>query len=124
MDFGHVCKGRKNLQRVDKKTDGTQPADAVALAENVAASLKVQTVSLVGAGPGAKDLMSLRALECVRRADVIIYDNLISPSILNEAKTEAKLLYVGKRANAHFMEQEEINRLIVGEAKREAMLCG
>ena len=66
MDFGHVCKGRKNLQRVDKKTDGTQPADAVALAENVAASLKVQTVSLVGAGPGAKDLMSLRALECAQ----------------------------------------------------------
>lgn len=62
--------------------------------------------------------MSLRALECVRRADVIIYDNLISPSILNEAKTEAKLLYVGKRANAHFMEQEEINRLIVDEAKK------
>lgn len=115
---GMYAKDGKNLQRVDKKTDGTQPADAVALAENVAASLKVQTVSLVGAGPGAKDLMSLRALECVRRADVIIYDNLISPSILNEAKTEAKLLYVGKRANAHFMEQEEINRLIVGEAKK------
>ena len=57
-------------------------------------------------------------MECVRRADVIIYDNLISPSILNEAKTEAKLLYVGKRANAHFMEQEEINRLIVDEAKK------
>ncbi len=118
------AKDGKNLQRVDKKTDSKQPADAVALAENVAASLKVQTVSLVGAGPGAKDLMSLRALECVRRADVIIYDNLISPSILNEAKTEAKLLYVGKRANAHFMEQEEINRLMWVKQKKAVMSCG
>ena len=55
---GMYAKDGKNLQRVDKKTDSKQPADAVVLAENVAASLKVQTVSLVGAGPGAKDLMS------------------------------------------------------------------
>lgn len=73
-------------------------------------------VSLVGAGPGNKDMISKKALECIKRADVIIYDDLISSSILNEARMDAELLYVGKRSNLHTMEQKEINELLVEKA--------
>ncbi|MCD7826688.1 MAG: uroporphyrinogen-III C-methyltransferase [Clostridiaceae bacterium] len=74
-------------------------------------------VSLVGAGPGRKESITVQALECVRRADVILYDNLISPSILNEAALSAELIYVGKRAGAHAMRQEQINKLLIRYAQ-------
>lgn len=75
-------------------------------------------VSLVGAGPGKRDYLSVEALRCIKNADVIIYDALISPSILNEAKMDAKLIYVGKRADTIYKKQPEINKLLVGFASQ------
>lgn len=73
-------------------------------------------VSLVGAGPGDRGLVTCKGLECIRRADVILYDNLISGSLLNEARLDAGLVYVGKRSGAHHLSQKEISRLLVKEA--------
>ncbi|MBB5351196.1 uroporphyrinogen III methyltransferase/synthase [Haloferula luteola] len=68
---------------------------------------------LVGAGPGDLGLVTLRAKECVERADVVIYDALSSPEILRWMKKGAEKVYVGKRAKNHAMSQEAINALIV-----------
>lgn len=113
---GMYAKNHAAPRYVSMRTQKNSAEAAVRLAEAVAGKLKVKKVSLVGAGPGAKAAVSRKAMQCVRRADVIIYDNLISPSILNEAPLNAELLYVGKRANAHSMEQEAINRLLVEKA--------
>lgn len=79
--------------------------------------LKLGRVSLVGAGPGDKKLLTLQALECIQNADCIIYDNLISSSILNEAPFDAELIYAGKRAGKHSMKQEEIIDLLLKKAR-------
>ena len=73
-------------------------------------------VSLVGAGPGKRDYLSIEAIRCIKKADVIVYDALISPSILNEAKMDAELIYVGKRADTIYKKQPEINELLVNLA--------
>lgn len=74
-------------------------------------------VSLVGAGPGDLGLITDKGLNCIRRADAIVYDSLISPSILNEAKLSAELIYAGKRASRHHMKQKDISELLVKKAK-------
>lgn len=113
---GMYAKNNAAPQYISMNTQENNAEAAVRLAEAVAGKLKVKKVSLVGAGPGVKEAVSRKAMHCIRRADVIIYDNLISPSILNEAPLNAELIYVGKRANAHSMEQESINRLLVEKA--------
>ncbi len=70
-------------------------------------------VSLVGAGPGKRDYLSIEALRCIKKADVIVYDALISPSILNEASMDTELIYVGKRADTIYKKQPEINELLI-----------
>ncbi len=72
---------------------------------------------LVGAGPGDLGLVTLRAKECIERADVLVYDALSNPALLNWAKAGCEKIHVGKRAKDHAMPQEEINALIV-EATR------
>jgi len=73
-------------------------------------------VTLVGAGPGDPDLISVKGLKAVQAADVILYDALVSPEIIREAPEHAELVYVGKRANRHRYDQAEINRMIVAYA--------
>jgi len=75
------------------------------------------TVYLVGAGPGDPGLLTIKGLECVRKADVIVYDRLAHPSILAEAKPGAELIYVGKASSAHTMTQDDINALLVEKAR-------
>ena len=75
------------------------------------------TVYLVGAGPGDPGLLTIKGLECVRGADVIVYDRLAHPSILAEAKPGAELIYVGKASSAHTMNQDDINALLVEKAR-------
>ena len=75
------------------------------------------TVYLVGAGPGDPGLLTIKGLECVRKADVIVYDRLAHPSILAEAKPGAELIYVGKASSAHTMIQDDINALLVEKAR-------
>jgi len=78
-------------------------------------------VYLVGAGPGDPGLITVKGREVLRRARVVIYDQLASPELLKEAPPEAELIYVGKKAGAHALPQEEINRLLVAKA-REALV--
>lgn len=70
-------------------------------------------VYLVGAGPGDPELLTLKAVRVVSQADVILYDRLISEDILNYAKPDCKIIYVGKEDGKHTMPQEEINILLV-----------
>ena len=76
-------------------------------------SKKTGICYLVGAGPGDLGLVTLRARECVERADVILYDALCNPAILGWAPAEAEIIYAGKRAGAHALRQEETNALLV-----------
>jgi uroporphyrin-III C-methyltransferase/precorrin-2 dehydrogenase/sirohydrochlorin ferrochelatase len=74
-------------------------------------------VSLVGAGPGDPGLLTLRALNALQRADVIVADRLIGPEILALARREAEVIDVGKAAGGHGAIQDEINRLLVHHAR-------
>ena len=69
------------------------------------------TVYLVGAGPGDPGLLTLRAAELLARADVLVYDALVSPAIVERA-ARAERVYVGKRGGEHTRTQDEINRLL------------
>ncbi|BDD07253.1 uroporphyrinogen-III C-methyltransferase [Aureibacter tunicatorum] len=70
-------------------------------------------LTLVGAGPGDPDLITLKAIKALERADVILYDALVNPDLLHYAKDGAKHVFVGKRCGKHSVPQEEINELIV-----------
>ncbi len=71
------------------------------------------TVFLVGAGPGDPGLLTVRAVELLGSADVVLYDRLIPPGALRHARPEAELVYVGKQGGGPQMPQEEIDRLLV-----------
>ncbi|MBN6187876.1 uroporphyrinogen-III C-methyltransferase [Aneurinibacillus sp. BA2021] len=73
-------------------------------------------VYLVGAGPGDPKLITIRGAELLRQADVIVYDRLASPALLEYAKESAERIYCGKKADHHSLPQPEINRLIVEKA--------
>jgi uroporphyrinogen III methyltransferase/synthase len=70
-------------------------------------------VYLVGAGPGDPKLITVRGLEAIRKADVVVYDRLATPRLLLHRRRDAKLVNVGKTKDKHLMKQEEINRLLV-----------
>jgi len=74
-------------------------------------------VYLVGAGPGDLGLVTLRAKECIEIADVIIYDHLTNPEMLGWARDDAEVIYAGKRAGEHTLVQNEINKLLIENAK-------
>lgn len=75
-------------------------------------------VYLVGAGPGAADLITVRGLRCLRRADVVIYDRLVNPVLLEEAPPWAELVYVGKGPGRHTCSQTEIHALMIDRARQ------
>ena len=84
-------------------------------------------VYLVGAGPGALDLVTLRAQQLVTRADVLIYDYLCNPAMLDWARSDTETIYAGKSASSHTLTQDEINALLVaraGEGKTVVRLKG
>ena len=85
------------------------------------------SVALIGCGPGALDLLTLRALRFIEQADVLVYDYLVGPDILERAPAQAERLYVGKKASNHSLPQEDINALLVRlakDGKRVARLKG
>jgi uroporphyrin-III C-methyltransferase/precorrin-2 dehydrogenase/sirohydrochlorin ferrochelatase len=75
------------------------------------------SVTLVGAGPGDPELLTLRAVRALQSADVILFDDLVSPEILEFARREAKKMLVGKTGHGPSCQQHEINALMVGLAK-------
>ncbi|CAN5837815.1 uroporphyrinogen-III C-methyltransferase [soil metagenome] len=76
------------------------------------------TVYLVGAGPGDPGLLTLRAAELIRDADVIVHDALVSAGVLERRRSDAEMVYVGKRAAEHTLSQDEINTLLIDLAGR------
>jgi uroporphyrinogen III methyltransferase / synthase len=80
-------------------------------------------VYLVGAGPGDPGLITVKGLECIQTAEVIIYDYLANPKLLAQVKPDAELIYVGKKGGDHTLPQEEINQLIINQARSGKTVC-
>lgn len=81
------------------------------------AQTELGEVVLVGAGPGDPGLLTLKALQQIQQAEVVLYDQLVSPEILDLVRRDATLVSVGKKAGAHSVPQDETNRLLVEYAK-------
>nr|WP_295971331.1 uroporphyrinogen-III C-methyltransferase [uncultured Bacillus sp.] len=75
-------------------------------------------VYLVGAGPGDPELITLKGIKCIQKADVILYDRLVNKELLEYAKEDAELIFCGKLPNYHILQQETINHLLVKHAKQ------
>ena len=75
-------------------------------------------VYLIGAGPGAPGLLTVRALQLMKDCDVIVYDKLVSSDIMDLVSPAATLIYAGKSRDAHHLSQEEINNLLIVKAKQ------
>ncbi|MEM0952581.1 MAG: siroheme synthase CysG [Pseudomonadota bacterium] len=87
----------------------------------------VGEVYLIGAGPGDPDLMTFKAERLLQRADVVLYDRLVAPEIVDMARRDAERIYVGKRRSDHAVTQNEINQLLASlskEGKTVARLKG
>ena len=74
-------------------------------------------VYIVGGGPGDPGLITVKGLDCLRRADVVLYDRLVAQELLNEVPTHAELIDVGKEPKRHRRSQDEINALLVEKAR-------
>ncbi len=78
---------------------------------------KTGKVYLIGAGPGDPGLLTIKAKECIENADLVVYDYLASPFLLDYAKKDAQIIYVGKKGGDHTLSQDGINQLLVDKAK-------
>lgn len=79
--------------------------------------MKTPKLTVVGAGPGDKDLITLKAIKAIQEAGVILYDALINEALLEYAAPDAELIYVGKRKGCYHYQQQQINELIVDRAR-------
>ncbi len=105
----HVLTGREALgEQVLKATLENTSNDALEIGE----------VYLVGAGPGDPELLTFKALRLMQQADIVFYDRLVSQEVLSLVRREAEQVYVGKQRDWHAVRQEEINQLLLNEAKK------
>ncbi len=100
---GQDAAAEKALQRRIEAVDGNRAP--------------VGEVYLVGGGPGDPDLLTFRALHLMQQADVVVYDRLVSPAVLNLIRRDAERIYAGKERDNHAIPQEDINHLLVRLAK-------
>src|SRR3712207_5227467 len=80
--------------------------------------LNMAKVYIVGAGPGDKGLISVKGMNCIKDADLIVYDRLVDENILLNAKDGCEIIYVGKKSSNHTMKQDEINKILVDFASK------
>lgn len=97
---------------------GAAPAVGPGGGPDLAAAKPAGTVHIVGAGPGPADLLTLRALDRIQRADVVLHDRLIGADVLALVPAQAERICVGKARGEHLVEQHEIHRLLVEHAGR------
>jgi uroporphyrin-III C-methyltransferase/precorrin-2 dehydrogenase/sirohydrochlorin ferrochelatase len=98
----------------DMVLSGNEVLAEQALEEKLNETKKLQGfVSLVGAGPGDPELLTLRALRVMQRANVVLYDHLVAPALVDLARRDAERIYVGKEKDNHALAQDEINALMV-----------
>jgi len=98
------------------KRDAARAIKAASNAAHAPRQGRAGHISLVGAGPGARDLLTLRAVKRLQEADVIFYDRLVDPEVLELARRGAKRVFVGKHVGAHAVPQSKISAMIVTEA--------
>jgi uroporphyrin-III C-methyltransferase/precorrin-2 dehydrogenase/sirohydrochlorin ferrochelatase len=95
----------------------SEPAESELSSVSRAGVAEGGSVALVGAGPGDPELLTLKALRALQSADIILYDRLVSPEILELARREAKRMLVGKAGNGPRCRQDDINALMVKLAR-------
>ncbi|HWS83435.1 MAG TPA: uroporphyrinogen-III C-methyltransferase [Ktedonobacteraceae bacterium] len=86
--------------------------------EEAADKFESGKVFLVGAGPGDAELITVKGLRYLRQADVVLYDRLISPLLLDETHPGTELIFVGKEPGCHSIPQEQINKLLISYARQ------
>ncbi len=109
----HGKKAVKSVEIPKDATDSQKKELAGQLGKDIAKEVNKGIVYLVGAGPGDEDLLTRKGLKRIREADVVVYDNLASSSLLNEVRDDAELIYAGKRSSNHHLKQYETNELLV-----------
>ena len=80
-------------------------------------------VYLVGAGPGDIGLLTVKGLQCLKKADVVVYDFHLNAQVLNYINHDAEFIYAGKRGGHHTLTQDEINDILVEKAKKAKIIC-
>ena len=104
-------------EQVFSGNDALAERQLKAMLEKHDANHKTGEVYLIGAGPGAADLLTFRALRLMQQADVIVYDHLVSAEIIDLARRDSEKIYVGKQRKNHTLPQESINQLLADLAK-------
>ncbi|MBI3326956.1 MAG: uroporphyrinogen-III C-methyltransferase [Nitrospinae bacterium] len=84
--------------------------------------VNVGTVYLVGAGPGDPELITVRGLRLLQEADVVVYDRLVSPTLLPKTSPQAELIYAGKAPGHHVLSQEQIHTVLIDRARKGKMV--
>ncbi|MGO1371220.1 MAG: hydroxymethylbilane synthase [Senegalia sp. (in: firmicutes)] len=111
--------GKKLVRKSKKGRVDEAEKLGLELAQSVLKELKMtkDKVYLIGAGPGDVGLITVKGMEKLKEADVVIYDRLINDDLLKNVKASCELIYAGKKPNKHTMKQDEINKVLVDKAK-------
>jgi uroporphyrinogen III methyltransferase/synthase len=86
-------------------------------------TMRKGNVYLVGAGPGDPELMTIKGMKCLQKADVVVYDYHLNAQLLDYARRDAELIYAGKQSGHHAMTQDEINSVLVAKARINKIVC-